>query len=1027
MLERQGRTTVLWRLAALAALLTSASGLRAQYFGRNKVVYRDFDFRVLRTPHYDVHYYAEELTATRDAARMAERWYARHSATFGDSVARRSLVLYSSPSDFQQTNVIPDQLTEGTGGVTEGYRSRVILPHTGWYQETDHVLGHELVHVFQYAAAMGKGEGGVQSTARLPLWLVEGMAEYISLGRSDPQTAMWMRAAVLRDKVPRYRELTDPRIFPYRYGQALCAYIGGRWGDGRLIALYKTALRQPLERAIQTTLGVAPDQLVADWTRDMRALYQPAMAGRADPAQVGRPVLSDERREAGLDVAPVVSPDGQYVAFFSSRSLFSIDLFIADVTTGRIVKRLTGPTGSSHFDAISFIYTAGTWSPDGRQFAFVTYNNGRNELAVVDVSSGDITRRLAVRGVSGISSPTWSPDGTRIVFSGQSGGISDLYLYTIASGAVARLTSDAFADLQPAWSPDGTSIAFITEGQEGTDLARLTYAPLALAVMNLTTRAVTPVPTFAEANVLNPQWSPDSRSLYFLSAPDGFQDIYRVELASGSRYRVTRTATGVSGIAAYSPAISVASRTGALFFSVFDRTGYRMTMLDSSAARGEAIPMRDDWRTTAGLLAPAEARENSDVEHRVHDATTGLVDGRSFEDRPYVSRLTLDAISPVSVGVATGSFGTGLAGGVSALWSDELGNRNVGLAVQALGELRDVGGQVFYADLKRRWQPVYSIGHIPYLTGFSTVAPETVTLPGGQTGTATVVTQYLQRIYFDQLRAGVTYPFSSTRRLEFSAGAAHVGFNTQVQRLAVIGNTVYDLGRRDTTSQSGLNFAQGSAALVFDNSVFGFTSPIAGGRYRFEFSPSVGDLTYSFVNADYRRYLFAKPFTLALRTMAYGRFGKDAESDRMSPLYVGDGSLVRGYSVYSFDPTECTSGVSGGSSCPEFDRLVGSRVGVANLEFRIPLFGTRDLGLLPTNVLPVEVSPFVDAGVAWTSDSRPKLVFERETADRVPIVSAGISSRFNLFGALVLEVFYAKPFQRPTKGWVWGLQLVPGW
>jgi hemolysin activation/secretion protein len=119
--------------------------------------------------------------------------------------------------------------------------------------------------------------------------------------------------------------------------------------------------------------------------------------------------------------------------------------------------------------------------------------------------------------------------------------------------------------------------------------------------------------------------------------------------------------------------------------------------------------------------------------------------------------------------------------------------------------------------------------------------------------------------------------------------------------------------------------------------------------------------------------------------------------------------------------------VAGGSSCPEFDRLVGSRIGAANFEIRIPLFGTKEFGLFRTNILPVELSPFVDAGVAWTSESQPKFVFQRDTPDRVPLVSTGISSRFNLFGALVLEVFYAKPFQRPTKGWVWGLQLLPGW
>ena len=66
--------------------------------------------------------------------------------------------------------------------------------------------------------------------AELPLWFIEGMAEYLSLGPDAPLTAMWMRGALqdtARDTLPSYRQLEDPRFFPYRYGQALLAYVGG--------------------------------------------------------------------------------------------------------------------------------------------------------------------------------------------------------------------------------------------------------------------------------------------------------------------------------------------------------------------------------------------------------------------------------------------------------------------------------------------------------------------------------------------------------------------------------------------------------------------------------------------------------------------------------------------------------------------------------------------------------------------------------------------------------------------------------
>ncbi|MGE5290784.1 MAG: hypothetical protein ACM3ML_27045, partial [Micromonosporaceae bacterium] len=57
----------------------------------------------------------------------------------------------------------------------------------------------------------------------------------------------------------------------------------------------------------------------------------------------------------------------------------------------------------------------------------------------------------------------------------------------------------------------------------------------------------------------------------------------------------------------------------------------------------------------------------------------------------------------------------------------------------------------------------------------------------------------------------------------------------------------------------------------------------------------------------------------------------------------------------------------------------------------------------------------------------PKLVFARNTTDRVPVISTGITARFNVLGYLVAEVYYAYPFQRPGKGAHFGFNISPGW
>ena len=85
---------------------------------------------------------------------MLERWNARLSSLFNHPLSeRKPIVLYADQPDFQQTNVIADQLDEGTGGVTESLLDRMVMPLTGSYADNDHILGHEMVHVFQYDIA----------------------------------------------------------------------------------------------------------------------------------------------------------------------------------------------------------------------------------------------------------------------------------------------------------------------------------------------------------------------------------------------------------------------------------------------------------------------------------------------------------------------------------------------------------------------------------------------------------------------------------------------------------------------------------------------------------------------------------------------------------------------------------------------------------------------------------------------------------------------------------------------------------
>jgi len=1028
-----GRGRGLLAVAALIAPAILPAPAGAQYFGRQKVQYEEFDWSVLQTDKFKVHFYASEELAARDAARMAERWYTRLSNAFQHEFDEKPLIFYADHADFQQTNVIGDLISEGTGGVTESLRNRVVMPFTGIYFENDHVLGHEMVHVFQYDLAASPAGGGLMGMARLPLWLVEGMAEYMSLGRVDEHTAMWLRDAALRGELPTIDQLTgDRRFFPYRYGQALWAYIGGRYGDRIVPEIYRFATRAGFEQALRRVVAITSDQLSEEWITAIRSTYLPLIEGRQRPEDAGDPIIVDDEIGA-MNLSPSISPDGRYIAFYGRRDLFTIDLLLADAQTGEILKTLTSPARNQHMDALSFINSSGTWSPDGQKFAFIIYREGDGEITILDVASRDIERSINVDGVGGILHVAWSPDGRTIAFSGQSGGLSDLYLLDVESGSVRQVTDDRYADLQPTWSPDGRTIAFVTD-RPGTNFERLSYGEMNIALMDASTLRPRVLELFSDSKHINPQFSPDGQSLYFISDHDGFSDVYRTSLADGSIYQVTRLATGVSGITAYSPALSVASGDGRVVFSVFENSGNNLYGLPAERAQGEPVVDRGPTRAIARILPPVGAAGTDLIANYLNDAVTGLPPTNDFPVSDYRPTLSLEYLGPPSFGVGASEYGVGIAGGVAGYFGDMLGNHFLGAAVQANGTFKDIGGQVVYVNSANRLNWGASALHLAYPQLFSVIGD-------GPDQNSFLYSEILARTYIDEATATTLYPFSMTRRAELGLSVTRYSFDYEIRR-ALISSTGRQLSPVeviDTAGPDPIMFMQASTALVGDNSYFGFTSPVQGQRYRLELAPMFGELTMYTALLDYRRYSFFNPFTFAVRAFHFGRYGEDSDGTSddgrriFSPLFLGNPYLIRGYADDSFEIEECrpTPGIS---TCPVLSRLSGSRVAAVNIEFRIPLIGTQDYGLINFPFVPVEIAPFFDAGAAWSSSDGPlglsdplEFRFTRDTPERVPVFSAGVSARFNILGYLVLESYFVYPFQRPDKGWHFGFAMQPGW
>jgi len=980
---------VLIRIAglSLAVVVATAAVAGAQSFGRNKVHYDDLDFRILETPHFDIYYYPQEHDATVEAGRLAERWYARLSKALDFTFSERQpIVLYASHSQFVQTNVIPVFLGEGVGGVTEHEKGRVVLPFAAGLGETDHVLGHELVHAFQRQIIRKSG----RSISTLPLWFIEGMAEYLSVGQIDSNTAMWLRDAAEQNMLPQIDQLNNPKWFPYRYGQALWVYLAGRFGEDVVAKSLKSLSKGGAIGRIVSVTGVDAHTLSNAWHESIRQMSSPpeAVPGKTSPAIV------TSANGGRLNIGPALSPDGKSMVFLSERDEYSIDVYLADAHTGAIRRKIVKTAGDPHFESLQFIESAGAWDPTGRRFALAARSGGQAVLSIVDVRTGSIEREIPIREADQVFGPTWSPDGQRIAFSGLKGGLSDLYELNLDTARVRALTSDAFADLQPSWSPDGRTIAFSTD-RFSSSLDTLSFGNFRLARIDVESRAIQELPSVPGAKNIDPHWSRDGSSLYFIADAGQVSNVYRLDVQGSTIFQVTRETIGVSGITALSPALSVAGQADRAAFSVYRRGNYEIHAIELTGDSSTAVPI-----AAAAVTPPSPAANRPAGAFSV--PAFDLPNGKAFAVKPYRPGLSLDRMLQPYVSAGGGSTGGFLRAGAGLSFGDLLGNHQLQTAIQVGKNVDDFVAEAAYINMRSRWNWGILGGQVPWLIG--SVQPQPTTSADGST-----LTQ--QTDVFRQLHREVStvaiYPFSGAKRLELSGGAQSIAYDresTTSDFSAVSGRLLNSSTSVSPAAASALLVETG-AALVYDSSVWGPTSPILGQRYRLAAAPTFGSLSFTTVTADFRKYLMpVRPVTIAMRVMHVGRYGSGAGDSRLLPLAWTLRDLVRGYGD--------TGPVSG-----DVSYLTAPRTLVANIEARFPIPGifTGSLQPLP---LPIEGLIFSDAGQFWSQGLL-------QTSARPLLRSYGAGVRITAAG-LVFEFDAVRPVDQVSSGWKFAFNFRPG-
>jgi TolB protein len=159
-----------------------------------------------------------------------------------------------------------------------------------------------------------------------------------------------------------------------------------------------------------------------------------------------------------------------------------------------------------------------SWSPDGVQLAYVSFEGRKPSVYVQNTLTGD--RRLLISALGNQSAPAWSPDGARIVFASSQAGGTQLYVADASGGNVRRLTSSGAIDTAPNWSPDGR-IYFMSDRGGSPQIYRI--APEGGNAERV---------TFEGSYNANPRIAPDGKSMVFVRREGGREALAVQDFAS---------------------------------------------------------------------------------------------------------------------------------------------------------------------------------------------------------------------------------------------------------------------------------------------------------------------------------------------------------------------------------------------------------------------------------------------------------------------------------------------------------------